>query len=78
MIVGKLDSYLTVAEFAAMVGREPKTVENWAAQGKLRFVHLCGVPLVSLRQVESLIEGRVPGTRDNAAVARAILGRRAQ
>jgi hypothetical protein len=57
MIQGRTDTYFTVEEFAEMIGRSPKTVTNWAAQGKLRFVYLCGVPLVSLALVEQQIDG---------------------
>ncbi len=74
MIQGRLDTYFTVEEFAAMVGREPKTVENWAAAGKLRFMNLFGVPLISLKMIESLIEGRIPGVRDDGTLARRIAG----
>ncbi len=76
MIQGRLDVYYTVEEFAAMVGREPKTVENWAASGKLRFMNLFGVPLISLKMIESLIEGRVSGARDNGELARRVVGAR--
>jgi len=57
MIQGRIDTYFTIDEFSAMVGREPKTIKNWAAKGELRFVHLLGVPLVSLALVEQLIDG---------------------
>ena len=58
MIKGRNDTFLTVEEFAEMIGREPKTVKNWASRGKIRLVSLCGVPLISLNMIENLIEGR--------------------
>lgn len=90
MIAGRHDTYFTIEEFAAMIGREAKTVRNWAAEGRLRFAHLCGVPLVSLQAVESLIAGTAPAHAADATTAlrlmnradragrRAIPGRRSQ
>ena len=73
MIEGRHDTWYTIDEFAAMIGRDAKTVRNWASKGKLRFAHLCGVPLVSMRMVENLIEGRVATGRDGGEVARRLI-----
>ncbi len=69
MIVGKLDTYYTVAEFAAMVGRSEKTIRNWASEGRVQFAQLCGVDLVSLTMVESLITGRLPHDAGDGVLA---------
>ena len=74
MIVGRRDSWFTVEEFAEMVGREPKTVTNWASQGRIQFVRLCGVPLISLSMLENLITGAVK-TGETGRVAKRILRR---
>jgi hypothetical protein len=75
VITGKRDTYLTVAEFAAMIGRDEKTVRNWSAEGRLRFVHLCGVPLISLRMLERLIEGVAPERADDGLAALKLMNR---
>jgi hypothetical protein len=65
MIVGRKDTWFTVPEFAAMIDRSEKTVHNWASEGTIQFAHLCGVPLVSMAMIETLITGHVPdGARD--------------
>jgi predicted transcriptional regulator len=55
MIRGTSDTFYTVPEFARLVGRTEKTIRNWASEGRITLVHLCGVPLVSLKMVENLI-----------------------
>jgi hypothetical protein len=75
MIQGRHDTYYTVEEFAGMVGRADKTIQNWVAQGRMRFVYLCGVPLVSLREVEQLIEGRIPEGAERGLPAARMMNR---
>ena len=75
MIVGRHDTYFTVDEFAAMVGRSPKTVQNWAAQRRMRFTHLCGVPLVPLSTVEALITGASYTGPSGGNIALEMMGR---
>jgi hypothetical protein len=75
MITGRADVYFTVAEFAAMIGREEKTVRNWAAEGRLQFVQLCGVPLVSLHAVENLITGVATPTATDGMAAMRMMNR---
>ena len=76
MIEGRDDRYVTIAEFAAMIGRSPKTIANWGAAGKLPFVRLCGVPLISVRAVEDLIESSGSHVRiDDAEVALSMMNR---
>lgn len=75
MITGRRDTYYTVAEFAAMIGREEKTVRNWAAEGRLQFVHLCGVPLVPLSMIENLLAGAAPATATDGMAAMRMMNR---
>ena len=75
MITGRKDSFFTIAEFASMIGREEKTVRNWAAEGRLQFVHLCGVPLVSLSMIENLIGNVVPPTATDGLPAMKMMNR---
>ncbi len=74
MIVGKDDTYFTVEEFAEMIGRSPNTVRNWASSGKIRFVHLCGVPLIALTTIENLILDTVPAGASDGRLARRAMG----
>lgn len=60
MIQGQHDTYFTVEELGRMISRDEKTIRNWAASGRLQFVHLCGVPLISMAMLENLITGVVP------------------
>lgn len=69
MIVGRHDTFLTIAELAAMIGREPKTVRNWIAEGKLKAVHLVGVPMLAMSHLESLLTGYVPDDAKNGQKA---------
>lgn len=75
MITGRKDTYFTVDEFAAMIGREAKTVRNWAADGRLQFVHFCGVPLVPLSMIENLIGNVVPPTAADGRAAMRMMNR---
>jgi hypothetical protein len=59
-----------------MIGREEKTVRNWAAEGRIQFAYLCSVPLVALSMVETLISGAAPTTPGAADAAVRIIGRR--
>jgi hypothetical protein len=76
VIQGKRDAYFRVDEFAVMIGRAEKTVRNWAADGRLAFVYLFGVPLVSLALVESLIDGRAETSTVAGDAALRVIGRR--
>jgi hypothetical protein len=76
VITGKHDTYLTPAELATMVGRSEKTVRNWACDGRLQFVYLCGVPLISMKTIESMITGTAPASPASADGALRIIGRR--
>lgn len=78
MIVGRRDTYLTVAELATMIGRSRKTVQNWAAAGQLQFVYFCNVPLVSMAMVEALIAGQGLEPSVTAEAALRAIGRRAR
>lgn len=60
MITGRTDTWFTVEEFAAMIGLEMKTVRNWVSEGRLQFVYLFSVPLISLTMIENLITGTAP------------------
>lgn len=75
MIVGRHDTYLTLPEFATSIGRSEKTVRNWVAAGELTFVHLCGVPLVSIAMLENLISGVVPTSAEGGKLALKLLNR---
>jgi len=75
VITGRKDIYFTVLEFASMIGREEKTVRNWAAEGRLQFVHLCGVPLVPLSMIENLIGNEVPPTATDGKTAMRMMNR---
>lgn len=75
MITGRTDTWLTIDEFAAMVGRSSKTVMNWAAEGKIQFAYLCGVPLVSMRVIETLITGHMPEGAGSERLALELMGR---
>lgn len=76
MIQGRTETWFTVDEFAAMVGRSPKTVMNWASEGRLSFADLCGVKLVSMAMIENLITGHCPAAIPSAEAALRIIGRR--
>jgi hypothetical protein len=69
VIKGHSDTWLTVEEFAAMSGREEKTIQNWVSAGRMQFVHLCGVPLISMTMVENLITGTAPSGAADGTVA---------
>ena len=62
MITGRHDVYLTVSEFADMIGRSEKTIRNWVSEGRLTAIHLCGVPLIAMSHIETLIAGVPPAT----------------
>jgi hypothetical protein len=74
VIAGRADTWLTVDEFGAMIGREVKTVKNWISAGRLAVVDLFGVPLISLAMVEGMLAG-APPTPDRAALARTLIRR---
>lgn len=76
MITGRTDTWYTVEEFASMVGREPKTVMNWAGEGKIQFADICGVKLVALSMIENLITGHGPAATPSAEAALRMIGRR--
>lgn len=76
MIVGRNDTWLTVKEFAAMIDHEPHTVQNWASQGRIQFADLCGVKLVALSTIESMISGHVPAAPGSGNAALRVIGRR--
>ena len=69
MITGRTDTWLTVEEFAAMIGLEVKTIRNWVSEGRLQFVYLCSVPLISMTMVENLITGTAPSGAANGELA---------
>jgi hypothetical protein len=75
VIQGRTDAWFTVEEFGAMVGRSPKTVLNWAAEGKIQLADLCGVKLVSMAMIENLITGHVPDGARNGDLALELMGR---
>lgn len=75
MIVGRNDTWLTISEFAEMIGRSEKTIRNWASQGRIQFVHLCGAPLVSLRIIETLIATHADAYPENAELALRLMGK---
>lgn len=74
MIEGKIDTYFTVEEFAAMVGRSEKTIRNWAAEGRLVFADLCGVPMIRLSAIENLITGDAPKEARTGRLANRLMG----
>ena len=76
MISGRTDTWFTVEEFAAMVGRSEKTIMNWASEGRLQFAELCGVKLVALSMIENLITSYGPVATPSAEAALRIIGRR--
>jgi hypothetical protein len=76
VIPGRNDTFFTVEEFAGMIKRSEKTVQNWASDGRLHFVYLCGVPLISMAMVESLIAGKAPDAGPAAEAALRAIGRR--
>ena len=76
MIVGKHDTYFTLSEFAEMIGRSEKTVQNWVSDGRLQFAYFCNVPLISMAMVESLIAGNPAEPRPGAEAAMRAIGRR--
>lgn len=69
MIVGRNDTWFTIEEFARMIEREPKTVQNWISEGRFRPCRLYGVPLISLRTIENMIEGYAPEGADEGRLA---------
>jgi hypothetical protein len=75
VITGR-DTWYTVEELAAMIGRSPKTVLNWAVEGRIQFSDFCGVKLISARMIESMITGAPIGTADNT-LALELMGRMA-
>lgn len=76
MIVGRRDTWFTVPEFAGMIGRSEKTVRNWACDGRLQFVYLCGVPFVVLSMIENLFTGEPATAMQHAEAALRATGRR--
>lgn len=76
MIVGKRDTYYSVAEFAQMIGRSPRTIENWASEGRIKFNRIFGVPMISLRAIEDILEERNDQPRPDEALARNLMGHR--
>ena len=75
MIQGRHDTYLTIDEFAQMINRSSKTIRNWHSEGKIQFVYLCGVPLISLLMIENLLEGRMPVGCKKGELAARLIGR---
>lgn len=75
MIQGRSDTWFTIEEFAAMIGREPKTLLNWTSEGKIMFADLCGVRLVALSMIESMIAGHVRPSDDAGELALRMIGR---
>lgn len=55
-----------------MIGRSEKTLRNWASEGKLQFVNLFGVQLISCRMIENLLT-HARGTQDGE-LARRLMG----
>lgn len=76
MIEGKRDTYYTIDEFAQMIGRSPRTVMNWGSEGRIRFHRLFGVPFVSLRALEDILEERNDRPNADESLARSLMGRR--
>jgi hypothetical protein len=76
VIQGRNDTYLTVEEFAAMIGRSPRTVQNWASKGQLKFRYIFGVPLISLRAIENIIEQEAPPNARDGRLAVRLMGSR--
>lgn len=75
MIVGKHDTYLTLDELAAMIGRETKTIQNWISDGKLHALYLVGVPMIAMTHLENLLTNYVPESAKSGRTALAMLNR---
>ena len=75
MIVGKHDTYITLDELAAMIGRETKTIRNWIADGKLHALYLVGVPMIAMTHLENLLTNHVPEPAKSGRTALVMLNR---
>lgn len=60
MIAGKNDSYFTVEEFAAMINRSPRTIQNWISLHRLKPRYLFGIPMIPLSSIENIIAEDAP------------------
>lgn len=76
MIEGKRDSYFTVEEFAAMINRSPRTIQNWISLHRLKPKYLFGVPMISLSSIENIMAEEAPPHAKEGRLALRLMGDR--
>ncbi|MDE2576288.1 MAG: helix-turn-helix domain-containing protein [Rhodospirillales bacterium] len=64
---GELPRLLTIAQVAAVFGRQPRTVRAWIAARKIRAIRIGRTPFVSMEVIEKLIScGNEPDISDDS------------
>ncbi len=76
MIEGKRDTYFTVEEFAAMIKRSPRTIQNWISLRRLRPRYLFGIPMIPLSAIENIIAEDAPPHAKEGRLAMRLMGDR--
>lgn len=74
MIQGRQDTFFTITEFAAMIERSPRTVQNWISQRRLKPRYLFGIPFISLQSIENIIAEEAPPDARTGKLARRMMG----